>query len=63
MWNVILVDAGAIVTTTGGLVSHAAVFAREFGIPAVLGDPTSTTRFTTGDTVRVDPIAGTVTAA
>jgi len=62
-WNVILFDAGAIVTTSGGLVSHAAVFARELGIPAVLGDPTATTRFTTGDTVCVDPIAGTVTAA
>ncbi|MFN3215457.1 MAG: PEP-utilizing enzyme [Acidimicrobiales bacterium] len=62
-WNAILAEAGAIVTTTGGLVSHAAVFARELGIPAVLGDTTATKRFTTGDLVTVDPVAGTVVHA
>jgi phosphohistidine swiveling domain-containing protein len=44
-------------------VSHAAVFARELGIPAVLGDTTATSRFTTGDLVTVDPAAGTVVHA
>jgi phosphohistidine swiveling domain-containing protein len=60
-WNSILVLAGAIVTTTGGLVSHAAVIARELGIPAVVGDTTATERIVTGTTVTVDPVRATVT--
>jgi pyruvate,water dikinase len=60
-WNVVLAQAGAIVTTTGGLLSHAAVLARELGIPAVLGDVTAMGRFETGATVRVDPERASVT--
>jgi phosphohistidine swiveling domain-containing protein len=59
-WNAILVHAGAIVTTTGGLISHAAIIARELDIPAVIGDPTAVARLTTGTTVIVDPRAATV---
>jgi rifampicin phosphotransferase len=54
-WNHLLTLAGAVVTTTGGLVSHAAVLARELGIPAVLGDATAMRRLGTGMTVEVDP--------
>lgn len=54
-WNHLLTLAGAVVTTTGGLVSHAAVLARELGIPAVLGETTALNRLTTGMTVTVDP--------
>lgn len=61
-WNSILARAGALVTTTGGLVSHAAVIARELGIPAVIGDATACERFATGTTVTVDPVTATVTA-
>jgi rifampicin phosphotransferase len=60
-WNSILVLAGAIVTTTGGLVSHAAVLARELGIPAVVGDATAFDRLTTGMMVTVDPTNAVVT--
>lgn len=60
-WNVVLAQAGAVVTTTGGLLSHAAVIARELGIPAVLGDVTATRRFHTGATVIVDPCTARVT--
>jgi rifampicin phosphotransferase len=59
-WNHLLTLAGAVVTTTGGLVSHAAVLARELGIPAVIGDTTALHRLTTGMTVTVDPRTGSV---
>jgi pyruvate,water dikinase len=62
-WNSILVLAGGLVTTTGGLVSHAAVIARELGIPAVVGDVTACDRLSTGEWVTVDPVAATVTLA
>jgi rifampicin phosphotransferase len=60
-WNVVLVHAGALVTTSGGLVSHAAVIARELDIAALIGEPTATRRITTGMTVTVDPVAATLT--
>ena len=60
-WNVVLVQAGALVTTTGGLLSHAAVIARELGIPALIGEPTAMRRVTTGSMVTVDPVAGVLT--
>lgn len=50
-----------VVTDRGGLLSHAAIVAREMGIPAVVGTADATTRITTGDRVRVDGTAGTVT--
>lgn len=62
-WNHLLTLAGAVVTTTGGLVSHAAVLARELGIPAVLGDTTALNRLTTGMTVTVDPRTALVSMA
>lgn len=62
-WNTILAHAGALVTTTGGLASHAAIIARELGIPAVIGDATAMTRFANETTVTVDPICATVSAA
>ena len=60
-WNSILALAGALVTTTGGLVSHAAVIARELNIPAVIGDTTAFDRFSTGTIVTVNPETATVT--
>jgi pyruvate,water dikinase len=62
-WNVVLGYAGALVTTTGGLLSHAAVLARELGIPALIGDRDARQRITTGTLVTVDPNAGTVSMA
>jgi pyruvate,water dikinase len=59
-WNTLLVHAGALVTATGGLVSHAAVTARELGIAAIIGDPTACRRLRTGNIVTVDPIHATV---
>lgn len=62
-WNVVLAQAGALVTSAGGLLSHAAVIARELAIPAVIGDTQAMTRVITGDLVTVDPRRATLTPA
>ena len=59
-WNTLLVHAGALVTVNGGLVSHAAVTARELGIAAIIGDRTACQRLRTGSIVTVDPVHATV---
>lgn len=53
--------AGAVVTESGGLVSHAALVCREQAIPAVLGVAAATTTIRDGATVTVDPTTGQVT--
>ena len=60
-WSVGLGRVAAIVTDEGGVLSHPAIIAREFDVPAVLGTGAATKRISSGDRVRVDPIAGTVT--
>lgn len=53
--------AGAVVVDIGGMMSHAAIVAREFGIPAVVDLGDVSTGLRTGDVVEVDGAAGTVT--
>jgi pyruvate,water dikinase len=53
-------QAGAIVTDGGGVLAHAAVIAREYGIPAVLATGDGTRRIRDGETVTVDGTAGVV---
>lgn len=60
-WSVLFAQAGAVVTETGGVLSHAAIVAREHGIPAVLGVDGATTELPDGATVTVDGRTGTVT--
>lgn len=60
-WTPYFGVAGALVTGTGSLLAHAAVVAREFGIPAVVGAAGVTQRVRTGDVVTVDGSTGTVT--
>lgn len=60
-WTPLFMTAGALVMEMGGPISHGAVVAREYGIPAVVGVPGATVRIKTGDTVTVDGAAGTVT--
>lgn len=60
-YNVLLSMAGAVVCQEGGALSHAAVMAREFGFPAVVGALDAMTRIDDGDMVEVDPITGRVT--
>jgi phosphoenolpyruvate synthase/pyruvate phosphate dikinase len=52
--------AGAIVTDMGGLMSHAAIVSREFGIPCIVGAQIATKIFKDGDVVEVDASKGTV---
>ena len=51
----------AIVTDIGAPLSHAAIVAREFGIPAVVGCGNATTVIKSGDRIRVDGASGGVT--
>lgn len=60
-WTVIFPRAAAIITDIGAPLSHAAIVAREFGIPAVVGCGNATTLLKTGDMVTVDGARGTVT--
>ena len=50
-----------MVTDAGGTISHPAVLAREYGIPAVVGTSTGTYDIKTGDRIRVDGNDGVVT--
>ena len=52
--------AAAIVTDTGGVLSHSAVVAREYRIPAVVGTRHATRTFHDGQLLEVDGEAGTV---
>jgi pyruvate,water dikinase len=51
----------AVVTDIGGMMSHAAIVCREYGLPAVTGTGLATSTIQTGQRVRVDGSAGTVT--
>jgi phosphohistidine swiveling domain-containing protein len=60
-FNILLPLLGGIVTDSGGLLSHAAIVAREYGIPGVVGTRDATERIADGARVRVDGDAGEVT--
>ncbi|HVM40361.1 MAG TPA: PEP-utilizing enzyme, partial [Acidimicrobiia bacterium] len=59
-WTPLFLVAGAVVVERGGPLSHAAIVARELGLPAVLNAVDATTWLTDGDVVEVDGSAGTV---
>ena len=59
-WVVLFTKISGLVTDAGGTVSHPAVVAREFGIPAVVGTSNATERIKTGDRVRVNGATGVV---
>ena len=60
-WTPLFLTASALVMEMGGMMSHGAVVAREYGIPAVVGVPDATERIATGQLVSVNGSAGTVT--
>jgi pyruvate,water dikinase len=59
-WTPLFATAAAIVTDTGGILSHCAVVAREYRIPAVVGTGMGTQAITDGQTIEVDGDAGCV---
>lgn len=59
-WTPLFPRATAIVTDVGAPLSHAAIIARELGIPSVVGCADATMRLKTGDKVRIDGGQGTV---
>lgn len=59
-WTPLFLTAGGLVMEMGGPMSHGAIVAREYGIPAVVGVPDATGRISTGQEITVDGSAGTV---
>jgi pyruvate,water dikinase len=59
-WVPLFSVAAGLVTDTGGVLSHAAVVAREFGLPAVVGTRDGTTRIADGRLVELDGSSGVV---
>ncbi len=59
-WTPLFITAGGIVTDRGGVLSHAAIVAREYGVPAVVGTGSATARIEDGQMIEVDGDAGEV---
>ena len=59
-WTPLFRLAGAVVSDTGSALSHAAIVAREYSIPAVLGVGVATSKFKDGDRIKVDGDKGQV---
>src|SRR5204862_1792377 len=59
-WTPLFPSLAALVTETGGILSHAAVVAREYGLPAVVGVANATRAIPDGSRIRVDALEGTV---
>ncbi|WP_344584633.1 PEP/pyruvate-binding domain-containing protein [Nonomuraea roseoviolacea] len=60
-WTPLFLTAGGLVMEMGGAMSHGAVVAREYGIPAVVGVADATHRITTGRQLTVNGASGTIT--
>jgi pyruvate,water dikinase len=59
-WTPLFLKIGGVVTDTGGMLTHAAIAAREYGIPAVVGTWNATNSIRNGDLIRIDGSAGVV---
>ena len=54
LWTPLFATAAAVVTDGGGMLSHCAIVAREYGIPAIVGARQATTLIKDGATILVD---------
>ena len=59
-WSPLLARIGGLISEVGGQLSHGAIVAREYGIPAVMDVPDATHRLATGQRVRLDGQQGTI---
>lgn len=59
-WTPVLARVGGVITEVGGLLSHAAVIGREYGIPAILNLIDATKRISDGDRIRMNGKTGEV---
>ncbi len=59
-WTPYFVPAAGIVVDMGGMLSHGSIFAREYGIPAVVNVGDATSSIATGDLIEVDGDRGVV---
>jgi pyruvate, water dikinase len=59
-WTPLFVKIAGVVTDTGGMLTHAAIAAREYGIPAVVGTWNATNSIQDGDVIRIDGNIGVV---
>ncbi len=57
-WTPLFLVAGGLVMEVGGLMTHGAIVAREYGIPAVVGVNSATEILQTGDRIRIDGSTG-----
>jgi rifampicin phosphotransferase len=57
-WTPLFLSAGGLVMETGGMMTHGAVVAREYGIPAIVGVDQATRRLVTGQTIQMDGSTG-----
>lgn len=57
-WTTLFISSKALVTEVGGLMTHGAVIAREYGMPAVVGVKNATKLIKTGDRIRVNGFSG-----
>jgi pyruvate,water dikinase len=57
-WTPLFLTAGGLVMEVGGMMTHGAVVAREYGIPAVVGVHEACSRLTTGQRIRLDGSTG-----
>ena len=60
-WTPLFAQAKGLVTDIGGALAHGSIVAREYGIPAVMGTGEATQRIESGQRIRIDGDAGTVT--
>ena len=57
-WTPLFLSAAGLVMETGGMMTHGAVVAREYGIPAIVGVDQATLRLHTGQRIRIDGSTG-----
>lgn len=61
-WTISMRKAKAIITNSGGVLSHAAIVSRELGIPCVVGTKNATEKLKDGMKIKVDGLRGIIYA-